>query len=1192
MSALKGYSYHQDRLLKDLTARLDNADNELDNKVETVSQYNRDMLTLTNNNTSHSNSIKNLKETKAEVIEFNSRVQQLDGNDATHAALMNSLESDYNQKASKAGFEEKMKELNANDATHDVRLDALERQFDGIESRVLGEVNDKVNELVLNTDFNALVAELQAKDTELGNKIITLAAKTDIDNALQNYQTLVAGLQTKTDYNAKMDKVVERHQDFEDRFTAIDQFFRAIAETYKLRRKNDLTEIVYNTEYQSDITIKDSIFTVHRKNRSALGIRVTPFIYNSMTGKIQVRNSSGVVVGEINKSDISSVTYNGEITFSSILSDSAFDIQICIVNSVGDMTDKITVSKTSFDGLPNHVAPADVTGLNAEAGDGSATITFNPVDGATGYKYYVVGGDTGDNPVWVSINSLSAEITGLTNGISYMIVVKAVNNYGESVTAASTSVIPKSAVIAKAYSLLGNAFDDITSGSVNAIAKDSDSNIYVGGSFTVVTNPDGTTLNVNNIAKWNTSNNYWSTLGSGVNGIVNTIAIDSNNNVYVGGNFLITGVTGTSYIAKWTPSEPEGVWSGLGSGTDDIVNTIATDSNNNVYVGGRFISAGGVTGTSYIAKWTPSDSGGSWSALGSGVNNIVNTIAIDSTDNIYIGGNFVNILNIYGNSYISKWTPYESGWFWGPLGSGVNNIVNTITIDSNNNIYAGGSFTSAGGITGTSYIAKWTPSDLGGSWSALSNGINNVNNIVNTIATDSNNNVYVGGRFISAGGVTGTSYIAKWTPSDSGGSWSALGSGVNNIVNTIAIDSTDNIYIGGNFVNMGGILGANRISKWTPSDSGGSWSALGFGVKSKGIIYAIDIDLNDNIYIGGSFTGVENISANNIAKWTPSDSGGSWSSIGGNSVNGVNDTIYAIAIDSNNNVYIGGQFLNVDGITGINRIAKWTPSDNTNGAWSALGSSVNGIVWSLIVDSDNNLYAGGSFSSAGGVSGTSRIAKWTPSGGTSGGVWSALGSGVNNGSIYTIAIKSGNVYIGGSFTSINGVTGINRIAKWTPSGNSWSVLGSGIDGIVYAIAIDSNNNVYAGGSFSNAGGISIGYGVAKWTPSDNTNGAWSALGSSVNGIVWSLIVDSDNNLYAGGSFSSAGGVSGTSRIAKWTPSGGTSGGVWSALGSGVNNTVRAINAKIPNKLYIGGLFTAAGNAVANDTPAWGIVQYS
>ena len=147
-------------------------------------------------------------------------------------------------------------------------------------------------------------------------------------------------------------------------------------------------------------------------------------------------------------------------------------------------------------------------------------------------------------------------------------------------------------------------------------------------------------------------------------------------------------------------------------------------------------------------------------------------------------------------------------------------------------------------------------------------------------------------------------------------------------------------------------------------------------------------------------------------------------------------------------------------------------------------------VYALAVDASGILYAGGGFTTAGGITVTS-IAKWD------GASWSALGSGVGGiVSVHALALDaSGTLYAGGSFTTAGGVT-VNRIAKW--DGSSWSALGSGVEGgvsflgpwepLVRTLALDASGTLYAGGDFTKAGGITA-YGIAKW------NGRrWSPLG--------------------------------------------------------------------------------------------------
>src|SRR3990170_1760578 len=65
------------------------------------------------------------------------------------------------------------------------------------------------------------------------------------------------------------------------------------------------------------------------------------------------------------------------------------------------------------------------------------------------------------------------------------------------------------------------------------------------------------------------------------------------------------------------------------------------------------------------------------------------------------------------------------------------------------------------------------------------------------------------------------------------------------------------------------------------------------------------------------------------------------------------------------------------------------------------------------------------------------------------------------------------------------------------------------------------------------------------------SGLWNVLAGGANGIVYSIAVSSDGSVYASGAFTTIGGVA-ANRIAKWN---GTS---WSALGSGLDDTVRSI----------------------------------
>jgi hypothetical protein len=310
--------------------------------------------------------------------------------------------------------------------------------------------------------------------------------------------------------------------------------------------------------------------------------------------------------------------------------------------------------------------------------------------------------------------------------------------------------------------------------------------------------------------------------------------------------------------------------------------------------------------------------------------------------------------------------------------------------------------------TGNNGAPLFTPSNSplsdGDNWDAEF-GPTGTNDVVYAIAI-SGSDVYVGGIFLTAGGVN-ANRIAKWN----GTSWSALGSGLDNEVRAIAVSGSD-VYAGGGFQDAGG-TNVNNIAKW----NGTSWSALGSGINN-GHVFSIAISGGD-VYAGGSFTNAGGPSANRIAKWN----GLSWSALG----SGMDQSVYAVAI-SGSDVYAGGLFT-IAGGTSANRIAKW------NGAsWSALSSGMNGGVLDIAV-SGSDVYAGGEFTTAGGTN-VKYTAKWN---GTS---WSALGGNDVNYIVEAVAISGMNLFAGGQF-SIGGGAIANYIARW--NGSSWSTLESEIN---------------------------------------------------------------------------------------------------------------------------------------------------
>jgi len=334
-------------------------------------------------------------------------------------------------------------------------------------------------------------------------------------------------------------------------------------------------------------------------------------------------------------------------------------------------------------------------------------------------------------------------------------------------------------------------------------------------------------------------------------------------------------------------------------------------------------------------------------------------------------------------------------------------------------------------------------------------------------------------------------------------------------------------------------------------------SAVNFGyeicaVQFRAFDPVLQMDGNDAVAVSNNQT------VSNFKYIGYRDANGVWKAMG----SGMNSAINTLTIGLDGTLYAGGNFTTAGGVT-VNRIAKWNGTD-----WSALGTGMSGTVNTLTIGLDGSLYAGGNFTTAGGVT-VNRIAKWN---GTD---WSALGTGMNE-RINALAIGlDGTLYAGGNFTTAGGITA-NYIAKW--DGTSWSALGNGTSHSVHDLVIGLDGTLYAGGYFTTAGGVTVNR-IAKWNGTD-----WSALGIGVNGLVYALAIGLDGSLYAGGTFTKTGNIELPDRMAAWN------GSTWLPIDVDVNDAaanVYAILTRDNGELYIGGSWTstsaqAASTAIAQN----------
>jgi uncharacterized delta-60 repeat protein len=394
----------------------------------------------------------------------------------------------------------------------------------------------------------------------------------------------------------------------------------------------------------------------------------------------------------------------------------------------------------------------------------------------------------------------------------------------------------------------------------------------------------------------------------------------------------------------------------------DTPRAIAIDSSDNVYVTGS--SEVSEIDMDYTTVKYSHDGNELWVARygGPGTTAVSRAIAIDSYDNVYVTGNSMFFPDVRDYATI-KYSP-DGNELWVARYNGPNNlydVASAIAIDSNDNIYVTGN--SAGSGTGRDYATiKYSPDSNQPIWVARYDGPGNGNDSGYAIAIDSEDNIYVTGESRRSGISIRYDYATiKYSPDSNQLLWVARYEGSANSSNaavSIAIDSSDNIYV----------TGTRSLSlderdwatiKYSP-DGNELWVATydgpGHGVD---FAEAIAIDSSDNIYVTGYSESSSTRADYTTVKYSPDSNQPVWVA----SYNGPNndtDVAKAIAVDSNDNVYVTG-YSTSSGTNSDYATIKYSP-DSNEAVWVArydgpgnAGDSPKAIA----VDSSGHIYVTG-----------------------------------------------------------------------------------------------------------------------------------------------------------------------------------------------------------------------------------------
>ena len=217
------------------------------------------------------------------------------------------------------------------------------------------------------------------------------------------------------------------------------------------------------------------------------------------------------------------------------------------------------------------------------------------------------------------------------------------------------------------------------------------------------------------------------------------------------------------------------------------------------------------------------------------------------------------------------------------------------------------------------------------------------------------------------------------------------------------------------------------------------------------------------LIVGGYYTTYQGVSANRIVRLNTDFSIDDTFDYG----TGFNAEVNQVQIQSDGKILVGGNFTQYNG-TARNRIIR-LETDGSIDTTFGIGTGFNATVWAITIQSDGKILVGGDFTQYSGSS-RSKIVRLN----TNGSIDTTFTSpGTINNSVFDIGVQTDNkIILVGFFTQVSGVTN-NRIARFSSTGviDNTFVTG-GLNGGGYALLCQDDGKVVVGGGFTQVSGVS------------------------------------------------------------------------------------------------------------------------
>jgi uncharacterized delta-60 repeat protein len=297
-----------------------------------------------------------------------------------------------------------------------------------------------------------------------------------------------------------------------------------------------------------------------------------------------------------------------------------------------------------------------------------------------------------------------------------------------------------------------------------------------------------------------------------------------------------------------------------------------------------------------------------------------------------------------------------------------------------------------------------------------------------------------------------------------------------------------------------------------------------------------------------------------------------------NTGTGFDNSVYSVAVQADGKIVLGGDFTTLKGAT-VNGIARLNADGTPDATFNAnTGTGFDNGVFSVAVQADGKIVLGGFFTTLNSVTGVNRIARLNADGTPDATFNANTGTGFDN-SVFSVAVQTdGKIVVGGNFTTLKGATGVNRIARLnadgTPDATFNANTGTGFDNLVFSVAVQADGKIVLGGDFTTLNSVTGVNRIARLNADGTPDTAFTTnTGTGFDNIPFSVAVQTDGKIVLGGDFTTLNSVTGVNRIARLNADGTPDTAFTTNTGTGFDNSVVSVAVQADGKIVLGGFFT-------------------